>query len=229
MKEGAMENPRMLERRVSNNRTDLNNDQQMNYLLSWFNVWSDLQKEDFVPILAEKINSKYAQLNGVSEDLKKLRCGNRPPSLFDCQIGLFKDWVVSWSDDQKNYLVLRLEDIDPVFFKKYETYLVHGKESPNKDYFEPGIPPELDLSIDRSSVASDFVVNDVEDVDETTEHAQDSVKIEEYQEVSFEETSESVSVTNFDSDDDEEEEDLCTSRKAHHLLSPIAEDSVQEA
>ena len=35
---------RMLERRVSNQRQDLSSDQQMNYLLSWFVNWSDLQK-----------------------------------------------------------------------------------------------------------------------------------------------------------------------------------------
>lgn len=46
---------RMLERRVSNNRADLNGDQQMNYFLSWFNNWSDLQKSDFVPVLADKM------------------------------------------------------------------------------------------------------------------------------------------------------------------------------
>ena len=34
----------MLERRVSNQRQDLSSDQQMNYLLSWFVNWSDLQK-----------------------------------------------------------------------------------------------------------------------------------------------------------------------------------------
>ena len=46
---------RMLERRVSNNRADLNNDQQMNYFLSWFTSWSDLQKTDFIPVLASKL------------------------------------------------------------------------------------------------------------------------------------------------------------------------------
>ena len=46
---------RMLERRVSNNRADLNNDQQMNYFLAWFQSWSDLQKADFIPVLASKI------------------------------------------------------------------------------------------------------------------------------------------------------------------------------
>ena len=66
----------MLERRVSNQRQDLSSDQQMNYLLSWFVNWSDLQKvspyyyvgtviiyclqEDFVPVLAEKMSNKWA-------------------------------------------------------------------------------------------------------------------------------------------------------------------------
>ena len=49
---------RMLERRVSNNRADLNNDQQMNYFLAWFQSWSDLQKADFIPVLASKIGKK---------------------------------------------------------------------------------------------------------------------------------------------------------------------------
>ena len=50
---------RMLERRVSNNRADLNSDQQMNYFLGWFQSWSDLQKSDFVPILVRIYNSFY--------------------------------------------------------------------------------------------------------------------------------------------------------------------------
>ena len=58
---------RMLERRVSNNRADLNNDQQMNYFLAWFQSWSDLQKADFIPVLASKIGKtktpkKYRQM-----------------------------------------------------------------------------------------------------------------------------------------------------------------------
>jgi hypothetical protein len=208
----------MLERRVSNNRTDLNNDQQMNYLLAWFQHWSDLQKEDFVPIMAEKMSSKYTHLNGLTEDMKAMKCdgpgGNkRPPSLFDCQMGLFKDWFLSWSDDQKNYLVLRLKDIDPAFFNKYEIYLQQGKASPIKDYFEPGIPPELDLSIDRSSTTSEPVDAHL---DEALER-EDLGKIDEYQEVSFEETSENLS------DNDSEEEGLCK-----HALSPIEEDTALE-
>ena len=81
--------PRMLERRISNQRAELSNDQQMNYLLAWFTNWSDLQKEDFVPILAEKLSSKWAAVNGVNETLSHLNLSKseRPPSLFTCQVG----------------------------------------------------------------------------------------------------------------------------------------------
>ena len=160
--------PRMLERRVSNQRAELSNDQQMNYLLAWFTKWSDLQKEDFVPILAEKLSSKWAAVNGVNATLSHLDLNKseRPPSLFECQVGhwkcglrlltthkfqlkLFKDWVLAWSDDQKSYFILRLKDIDSQFSEKYEHYLEFGKASPVKDYFEPGVPTELDLSLHR--------------------------------------------------------------------------------
>ena len=77
----------MLERRVSNQRSELTNDQQMNYLLAWFNGWSDLQREDFIPVLAEKLSSKMINANGIEENLNSLSIDNgRPPSLFKCQV-----------------------------------------------------------------------------------------------------------------------------------------------
>ena len=71
---------------------------------------------------------------------------------------LFKDWVVAWSDDQKSYFILRLKDIDSQFSDKYEHYLEFGKDSPDKDYFEPGVPTELDLSLhkDESTKPPEF-------------------------------------------------------------------------
>jgi len=195
--------PRMLERRISNQRAELNNDQQMNYLLAWFNNWSDLQKEDFVPVLAEKMSSKWAAVNGLTEDMKSMAVTNsgRPVSLFQCQVNLFKDWVVAWSDDQKNYLILRLKDIDQSFSSKYEHYLEYGKDSPIKDYFEPGIPPELDLSIDRSSNASEPVDVSIFDKNKEEENSFDS---------------EDVNLNDYPTDDD--------LIKPVGALSPIAED-----
>jgi len=196
--------PRMLERRISNQRQELDNDQQMNYLLSWFVGWSDLQKEDFVPVLAEKMSSKWAEVNGLSDDLQSIgmgsSAGGRPVSLFQCQVHLFKGWVNAWSDDQKTYLILRLKDIDQAFSRNYEKYLEHGKDSPERDYFEPGIPPELDLSMDRSSTGS------VEPVEVSLVRDEDSI-----------EDSESINLNDYPTDDD-----LCKPS----VLSPIAEDSL---
>jgi len=149
MSEPSSLEPRMLERRISNNRADLNNDQQMNFLITWFNQWSDLQKEDFVPVLGETMSSKHINVNGLTESFSFLAntCdGRRRPSLFSCQVSLYRGWVNSWSDDQKNYLILRLKELDGSFAKKYEQFILYGADSPDKDYFEPGIPPELDLS-----------------------------------------------------------------------------------
>jgi len=188
----------MLERRVSNQRADLSSDQQMNYLLSWFVNWSDLQKEDFVPVLAEKMSNKWATVNGVCDELQSLGVEGRPVSLFQCQVSLFKGWVTAWSDDIKSYLLLRLKDIDGVFSRKYEHFLEFGKDSPERDYFEPGVPPELDLSLDRSSTGS------LERV-EVSIAGEDSLE------------SEGVNLNDYTTDDD-----LCNKPQA---LSPIAEAS----
>jgi hypothetical protein len=57
-------------------RADLSNDQQMNYLLAWFQHWSDLQREDFVAVLAETVSSKHdhQQINGLLNGISDLNC-----------------------------------------------------------------------------------------------------------------------------------------------------------
>jgi hypothetical protein len=58
-------------------RADLSNDQQMNYLLAWFQDWSDLQREDFVAVLVESVSSsKHAasHLNGLLNGMEDLNC-----------------------------------------------------------------------------------------------------------------------------------------------------------
>jgi len=166
---------RMLERRVSNNRADLNSDQQMNYFLSWFQEWSDLQKSDFVEILASRVGGQKSdvpivEMNGLN--LKK------PLSLFQCQLKLFKEWVNSWNDDQKEYLCLRLKDLDSNFYEKYEEFLKNeGLENGKpKDYFEPGVPPELVRASRKTSNNSSPNVsingNNHENVEENIENTE---------------------------------------------------------
>lgn len=154
---------RMLERRVSNNRADLDGDQRMNYFLSWFDKWSDLQKSDFLPILAQACQMAadgdgngncYASVNGRDGESSKVR--KALPSLFECQIKLFKEWFGSWSDDQKSYLTLRLQATDPGFYSKFEDYSTDPDSflRPPKDYFEPGVPAEMVRKSSRCSVSA---------------------------------------------------------------------------
>ena len=61
-------------------RADLSNDQQMNYLLAWFQHWSDLQREDFVAVLAETVASKHHhhhELNGLVNGIADINCRYR--------------------------------------------------------------------------------------------------------------------------------------------------------
>jgi len=192
--------PRMLERRVSNQRAELTNDQQMNYLLAWFTKWSDLQKEDFIPVLAEKLSSKWAALNGVTDSFSSLSMdNNRPPSLFQCQVKLFTDWVVVWSDDQKNYFIIRLKDIDQGFSKKYEHYLEFGKDSPDRDYFEPGVPPELDLSLTTTSESREIPLPKKISFKDPEEDSLKKISLDE----SFDSNDdENINLKNYQTDDD---------------------------
>ena len=96
--DGNNSGARMLERRVSNNRADLSGDQRMNYFLAWFNQWSELQKSDFVKVLAQKMagGSATTFINGdVSDEFDSLNVNGgdhakKPPSLFTCQVKLFR-------------------------------------------------------------------------------------------------------------------------------------------
>jgi Domain of unknown function (DUF4508) len=48
----------------------------MNYLLAWFQHWSDLQREDFVAVLAETVASKHEHehINGLVNGVADMNC-----------------------------------------------------------------------------------------------------------------------------------------------------------
>eukprot|EP00093_Oithona_nana_P002617 02617.XXX_74921_74194_1 [CDS] Oithona nana genome sequencing. len=173
---------RMLERRVSNNRADLNNDQQMNYFLAWFQSWSDLQKADFIPVLASKIAGNVeVEVNGLCiNDNKK-----KPLTLFQCQLKLFKDWVSIWNAQQQEYLLLRLKDLDANFYTKYEEFLENGENKP-KDFFDPGVPAELVRASRKSSSTSSSPNVSLNGKESESEENEDPDKdiIEDYQPLS---------------------------------------------
>ncbi|XP_023328669.1 uncharacterized protein LOC111701560 [Eurytemora carolleeae] len=237
MSEPSSLEPRMLERRVSNNRADLSNDQQMNFVLSWFNNWSELQKDDFVCVLGSTMAPKH--VNGVTNSLASLSCSDsqrKKPSLFDCQMYLYHGWVHGWSDDQKTYLILRLREKDGKFGDKYDNFLLYGKDSPNKDYFEPGIPAELDLSGSNSvSLNASFDGESVKNLSDDDIPTKISVPVEVDPPVGFDDEnpksdfeeeviSTSDPISNQTEDGDSSEEETEKSLIKNQTLSPIAED-----
>lgn len=101
---------------------------------------------------------------------------SRPPSLYLCQVKLFTDWFSGWSDDQKNYLVLRLRALDSEFFRKYEDHLQNPDKPSPKDYFDPGIPEEYVMAHNRNREAGDYRQHGQLHGDDDEEDNEDSLK-----------------------------------------------------
>lgn len=59
---------------------------QFQYMIQWFEEWSDFQRQDFLPILAEKIVSNGAYVNGLVDALNSVNCQDKPMNLFQCRV-----------------------------------------------------------------------------------------------------------------------------------------------
>ncbi|KAF7283084.1 uncharacterized protein C14orf119 [Rhynchophorus ferrugineus] len=90
---------------------------QIRYLLQWFQEWSDLQRSDFLPVLAENYAHK-AYVNGIVNSIANINCRDKPMSIFECRIKLFKEWFIQWNIEQKEAFLKKLGDIDPHFMEK---------------------------------------------------------------------------------------------------------------
>lgn len=65
---------------------ELSPDAQLRYVVKWFQEWSELQRSDFIPILASKLANNGALVNGIVNHLSGLNCNGKPVSLFECQV-----------------------------------------------------------------------------------------------------------------------------------------------
>lgn len=67
-------------------------DGEFRYIIQWFNEWSELQREDFLPILVEYLtkNNPSIYMNGVLSSMANSTCNDKPMSLFQCRVSLFK-------------------------------------------------------------------------------------------------------------------------------------------
>lgn len=117
----------------SNNGYVPNTPAQVGYLIQWFHEWSEMQRSDFLPILAQKFGTKN-YVNGLLPGMDGIsNLDDKPPSLFQCRVKLFKEWTDSWSRSEKDQLLNHIKSVDPDFYKKYEEEINSSlKQSPQE-------------------------------------------------------------------------------------------------
>ncbi|XP_033216817.1 uncharacterized protein C14orf119 [Belonocnema kinseyi] len=110
--------------------TTLSNEAQLRYIIEWFQEWSEMQRGDFLAILLERC-SPPGLVNGLLSGIEGL-CSkddlDRPPSLFQCRIKLFREWSQNWSQQQKDSLISSIKNMDPKFAEQYDQRLSEGTE-----------------------------------------------------------------------------------------------------
>jgi hypothetical protein len=93
---------------------------QVNYIAEWFSEWSEMQRGDFLPVLAQQfVPSGY--VNGLVAGVEGLGCrDDRPPSLFQCRIKLFREWSENWGAAEWEQLLNQIKAVDAAFVSRFE-------------------------------------------------------------------------------------------------------------
>lgn len=108
----------------------LSNQAQLRYVVQWFQEWSEMQRGDFLGILVEKCGPP-GLVNGLVSSLESLACkddANKPPSLFECRVKLFREWSQNWTAQEKDTLLTSIKNLDSKFAEKYEQKITQGKD-----------------------------------------------------------------------------------------------------
>ncbi|XP_059610995.1 uncharacterized protein C14orf119 [Phlebotomus argentipes] len=107
-------------------------DGELRYMVQWFNEWSELQRQDFLPILLECL-SPESYVNGLVSGMAEASCNDKPMSLFQCRVKLFREWSSKWPQNIKEKLSEKVSEIDPTFGDKFSSELeglqTNGTES----------------------------------------------------------------------------------------------------
>ncbi|XP_046985359.1 uncharacterized protein C14orf119 [Schistocerca americana] len=114
---------------------------QMRFVVQWFSEWSEMQRNDFLLELAQKIipngyvNGLVAGMDGVA--VKE----DRPPSLFQCRIKLFREWADNWNESEKQEVLSKIKALDANFASKFDEELQsvsQSSEQPSQPVAEGG-------------------------------------------------------------------------------------------
>lgn len=103
----------------------LSNEAQLRYMVEWFQEWSEMQRSDFLGVLLETCGPS-GLVNGLVAGMENLGCAersDRPPSLFQCRMKLFREWSNNWSQREKDSLLAAIKNTDSKFAENYEARL----------------------------------------------------------------------------------------------------------
>ncbi|XP_026735238.1 uncharacterized protein C14orf119 isoform X1 [Trichoplusia ni] len=103
----------------------LTSEAQLRYILQWFGEFSELQREDFLPVLAAARGDKPDQL---AASLATIACHDKPVSLFQCRIKLFNEWFPTWAEEEQDRVIKGVTEIDPDFGTKLQDLLTNGPQ-----------------------------------------------------------------------------------------------------
>ncbi|XP_075147889.1 uncharacterized protein LOC142221907 [Haematobia irritans] len=100
-------------------------DGEFRYIVQWFNEFSELQRDDFIPIMVDYITDTShvatidptvpatINMNGLTNNMERsLNLNDKPMSLFQCRVKLFTQWNRRWPLDFKDKLQQKITEID---------------------------------------------------------------------------------------------------------------------
>ncbi|XP_067616868.1 uncharacterized protein [Eurosta solidaginis] len=114
---------------------NLSIDGEFRYIIQWFNEWSELQRDDFVPVLVEYLlqgSPGEVYMNGMVNTVNHAAIQDKPMSLFQCRIKLFREWNKKWPLELKRKLQEKIMEMDSKVAEKITKEIkIHGGEDIN--------------------------------------------------------------------------------------------------
>ncbi|KAL2097150.1 hypothetical protein ACEWY4_006357 [Coilia grayii] len=93
--------------------------QEYRCVLSWFLGWGTTQRQQFLEDLISK--AAPGKVCSLLTQLTTMQVRDRPPNIFECQLRLWTQWFESWTEEERNAFLNRLEETDPMFVAQFYT------------------------------------------------------------------------------------------------------------
>jgi hypothetical protein len=112
---------------IHGNKGELTDLQKLDYLVTWFREFSEMQKGDFLETLSCKYNEQIEVGNGsLTNGFERISLSGRT-SIFSCRIKLFNKWFEEWNPDLRQLMLERFRHLDPDFMQKYDQSVQSGR------------------------------------------------------------------------------------------------------